>query len=235
MKARTRLLVLVTVIGLASYVAFVRMGPYPVPDHGNPPGVPPESRYAAYYRQFVGGRLLDIYAGFYPNMVYSGRAVRDWGHGILWNPLHNCGQPFYAMVHSALLYPPKVLTLLLDPQQALHVLPFIHLILAGLFAYLFCRELGAGAMASLSGAVVFELGNATMENIGAHPHVAGSFVWMPAAMLFCERTLRAPSVKNVAGLALVLAFDLLAGFPQTTVYIYQLIGLRLAWELASRP
>ncbi len=60
MRGRPRLLVLGIVIGLAAYVTFVRMGPYPVPEGGNPPGIAPDSLFAAHYRQFVGGRLLDI-------------------------------------------------------------------------------------------------------------------------------------------------------------------------------
>src|SRR5262249_21680402 len=52
--------------------------------------------------------------------------------------------------------------------------------------------------------------------------------------LFCERALRAPKASNVFGLAIALALAVLAGFPQTVFYAYQLVALRVVWELASR-
>src|SRR5262249_61194316 len=96
------------------------------------------------------------------------------------------------------------------------------------------RELGAGRTAALCGALTFELGNATMETAVWQPHASGSYAWLPAAMLFCERALRSPTAPNTIGLALALALALLAGFPQTVFYTCLLIGLRVVWELPIR-
>ena len=58
-------------------------------------------------------------------------------------------------------------------------------------------------------------------------------MWLPAALLFCERALRSPSVTNAAGLAVVLALVWLAGFPQLALFAYEFIALRVAWEVVS--
>ena len=231
---RLLLAVVIVVVAAALYVVLWRMGEYPVQQEVTPPGVPAESRFAAYHRQFIGGRILDIYGYYYPSMLYAARSIRDGGRGLFWNPLQNCGQPFFAMIHAGLLYPAQLLSLPLGVDVGLRLIPFFNLVVAGFFTYLLCRELGAGTIASLCGAVAFELGNTMMETVGLVPPVSGSYVWLPAAMLFCERMLKAPSLSSVAGLALVLAIDLVAGFPQMTLYIYQLVVLRTAWECATR-
>src|SRR5256885_15671907 len=55
----------------------------------------------------------DVYVEYYPNLRYALARVRDGGRGLLWNPLQNCGQPFFAMADVGLLYPANVLFLLL--------------------------------------------------------------------------------------------------------------------------
>ena len=69
------------------------------------------------------GRLAhDIYAHFYPNMLYAVRSIRDGGQGVFWNPLQNCGQPFFGISSTGLLYPPYVLFLVLEADHALRTL-----------------------------------------------------------------------------------------------------------------
>src|SRR5262245_7662165 len=193
----------------------------------------PRSRLELHAIMFRVGRLADTYAAFYPTMAYGVRSLRDGGRGLLWNPFQSCGQPFLARFASAQLYPPYALSLLVGGPLALWLIPFFHLLVAGLSTYLLCRELGVGRAAALCGAVAFQLGNATMETAVWQPHASGSFVWLPAAMLFCERALRRPTAPNAIGLAAALGLALLAGYPQVVFYTYLLVAARLAWHLAS--
>jgi len=174
----------------------------------------------------------DVYAYFYPNMLYARDSVRDGGRGLFWNPFQNCGQPFFAP--SGLLYPPHLLFLVLGGDRALRVSLFLDLVVAGAFAYGLCRELGAGTLAALCGALAFQLGNATVALTAWAPFMIAPYVWIPAAMLFCERTIRAPSPRQGIALAVVLAVALLPGWPQTVFFAYQLVGLRVLWELVTR-
>ena len=152
----------------------------------------------------------------------------------MWNPFQNCGQPFFAISVTGLLYPPNVFFLLLGLDGGLKAVLFVNLIVGGWFAYLLCRELGVGYLAALGGAVAFELGNATIATAAWSPMHSGPYVWLPAVTLFCERILRTPTVRRCVGLGVALTLALLPGFPQTVLFAYQLVALRLLWELVSR-
>src|SRR5205823_4527442 len=64
---------------------------------------------------------------------------------------------------------------------------------------------------------------------------AAPLAWMPLVLFCCERLLRAPDLRRAAALAVVLAITLLPGMPQTVFFTYQLLALRILFELVSRP
>ena len=137
---------------------------------------------------------FDIYWYYLPNMLYAAERVRDGGSGLLWNPFQNCGQPFLGISSTGFLYPANVLFLILPPLQALRAVTVFNFTVAGLGMYALARELGAGRAAALCGALAFQLGSATIDLSTWGPQMSGPYVWMPVALLFCERLLRAPSL-----------------------------------------
>lgn len=192
--------------------------------------------YVLLYRLGEGGRGLpawDIYAHYYPNMLYALRAMQDGGRGILWNPLQNCGQPFLANIEAGLLYPANAFFLVFDPDTALRAVLFVDLLVAGVSAFALCRVLGLGVIASLGGALAFELGNGMMFVTVWAPQGAGPFAWFPAAMLFAELIVQRPTVRRGIGLGVALSLALLPGFPQTVLFIYQMVALRVLWALLT--
>ena len=73
----------------------------------------------------------------------------------LWNPYTFAGAPFWADVQSAVFYPPSLLTLLLSAPWgfsllALEVEAVSHFWLAGVFMYLFIREITHNRRSSCS-------------------------------------------------------------------------------------
>jgi hypothetical protein len=177
---------------------------------------------------------FDVYMHYYPNMEYAARQLLDGGRGLLWNPYQSCGEPFFGISSTGLLYPPYWLFLLLDPQHAHWAVTLINLTIAGVGAFALGRTLGVSRGAALCGAIAFELGNATLDVNTWSPMVGSPYVWLPAALCCCERILRGPSLRMSAALAIVLAFALLPGFPQIVLFAYQLIALRVGWEFATR-
>jgi len=185
---------------------------------------------ASYSRGFPG---FDVYAYTYPNFLYA-RDALEHGYGLLWNDFQNCGQPFFAIISTALLNPVNALSFLLDTSLAIDVKLFVNLAIGGIGAYLLCREFGLGPIAALCGAMAFVFGggNAAIARSGSFEH--GVYVWLPTAAYLCERILRRPTTGAGIGLGVVLTLQLLGGFPQIVVFTYQWIALRVVFELVSR-
>ena len=175
----------------------------------------------------------DIYAAYYPNVVYALRSLRE-GHGIFWNRLQNCGQPFLPATVVGPFYPLNLAFLIPAVDRAIATITFIHLGLAGIGTYLLAREIGIGSSGALCAAIAFELGAQLISIAGWCPVTPlGAFIWLPFALLCCERALRRPTLRIGLWLGIVLTLSVLAAYPQATLFIYQVVALRLGWEIVS--
>jgi hypothetical protein len=175
---------------------------------------------------------FDTYAYFVPNARYAADSLAQ-GHGLLWNRFQNCGEPFFAISPTGLLYPPQALALALDTHLALRALFFLHLVIAGIGMYALCRALAVTRAAALCGALAFEFGANTLWTAYWSPSILAVYAWMPVALALTERLLRRPSLPGTLLLGVVLTLQLLVGYPQVLLFTYQLIALRLAWEAAT--
>jgi hypothetical protein len=177
----------------------------------------------------------DIYAYFYPKMLYAAASLAaGWG-GLLWNPFQNCGEPFFALSQTGLLYPPHWLFALVEPDIALRAVIVVNQMIAGVATYLLARDLGARPAAALSGMLVLQLGTTLpVFSTLATPHL-GAYAWLPVVLLAGERLLAAPGAWRATQLAAALAFQLLPGSPQIVFLTVQLLVLRLLWELVTVP
>lgn len=191
----------------------------------------------------IGGRSsettwvsYDLYASFLPDAIYFRQAV-ERGYGLLWNRLQNCGQPFLAVPHVAVLYPLNALFLVFDVNTAVLLVLTLHLAIGGVGASLLARQLGTDPIAALCAGIAFELGGISLALAALLPTVVlGPYVWIPWALLATERALSTGALSAGLQLALALALALLAGHPQMAFYTYQLIALRVVWELlTARP
>jgi hypothetical protein len=180
---------------------------------------------------------LDVYIYYLPNKLHAVHSVWQGGRGLLWNPYQSCGEPFFANPAMGLLYPPHLLFLVLEPNAAVHAVLILNMVIGGVGMLLLTRELGLGWVAALGGAVVFELGDPMAQLTGWSPMQNGPWAWVPWALLLCERLLKEPTRRRVVALAVVLALELLPGWVLITALTYQLIALRVAWELltGARP
>jgi hypothetical protein len=104
----------------------------------------------------------DPYWADYPNIIYAIRALRE-GHGLLWNRLQNCGQPFLASTLVGLYYPLHALAVVLGPERGMVAIAVLHFAIAGVGTYALCRTLGLERAAAFCGAVTFELGGAAVH------------------------------------------------------------------------
>jgi hypothetical protein len=182
-----------------------------------------------------GTPAFDTYIYYLPIKLHAVSSLWDGGRGLLWNPYQSFGEPFFANPAMGLLYPPHLLFLVLEPNAAVHAVLIINMVIGATGMFFLVRELGLSWVAALGGALVFELGSPMTELTNWSAMHSGPWGWLPWALLLCERLLKAPTRRRVVALAVVLALELLPGWVLITALTYQLVILRVGWELITGP
>src|SRR5262249_37410533 len=153
----------------------------------------------------------DLTAYFFPKWVHGTAAVLS-GRIPLWNPLELCGLPFLATAQVAALYPVKILVFaLFPPADAIEVNTVVHLILAGTFEYAYARWLGMRPAAALVAGLTWAF-SAPMLRI-SHPNQLMCLSWIPLIVLAYERALVRRTVGATATVGVVVAMQIMAGYP----------------------
>lgn len=180
----------------------------------------------------------DGMAEFFPWRLFAARSFAE-GRIPLWDPHVLSGTPFLANSQSAPLYPLHLL-LYLPPEageaQTVAVrmgwLAFLHLSLAGSFAYLLARELGARPLAAVVGGAAFQLSGFAVAWLELPSFISVS-CWLPLAMLCLSRALRSRSWRWGAGGGLSVGMMLLAGHLQIAFYGLLALGFLWVWETVA--
>jgi hypothetical protein len=185
----------------------------------------------------------DFSSQYYPLQAFSARELAA-GRLPGWDPYLNAGQPGLADIQTGFYYPPNLL-----PNLVLAVLgwPYslelmsaqvvFHFMLASLFTYLFVRQLAlrAGArrpaarFAAAIAALSFTYGGYLTSFPVQQLTILETAVWLPLVLFFLDRAAHANRPwPALLACALALACGLLAGHPQTSLY---LVYMTLAYGL----
>ena len=177
----------------------------------------------------------DFTSQYYPLQLFAARELAE-GRLPAWDPYLNAGQPGLADIQTGFFYP---LNLLPNLVLALFGLSFsvgllqaqvvLHFSLASLFTYLLVRHLArragarvaaarfAGAVAALTFSYAGYLTSFPVQQLT----ILETAIWLPLVLLFLDRAShhsRPLPQLILAGLALACA--LLAGHPQTSMYLF---------------
>lgn len=149
----------------------------------------------------------------------------------LWDSHILCGTPLLANLHSAVFYPPTWLAAVLPTHAFWTVAVFLHLFMAGCFAYDWMRTF-AGRAGALAGAWVFMLAaHPVLHAASGHAAYLFAYPWLAAVLGRLERLLAGPSPGRVSLLAATLAMTILCGAPQYTFFALLAIAARLGVHL----
>ncbi len=150
---------------------------------------------------------------------YFGFNQLSHGNLALWNPHVFCGVPFFGGLQSALLYPPNFLYMVLPLALATNVSIVLHILLAGLFMFLWGWHRGLKPQACFVSAVLLMFCGAFFMHVYAgHLSNLCAMAWVPLIFLsidgiFDKRTLN----WAILGVAAV-SMHILAGHPQYVFY-----------------
>ncbi|MFN0072776.1 MAG: YfhO family protein [Chloroflexota bacterium] len=190
-------------------------------------------------------QLHMILVGYDLVQSYNWESVNRWalqkGQLPFWNPFIFAGFPALADIQTHVLYPPAVLLRWLPIPAFYTILLAGHLAIAGLGTYALCRVVGAARLPSIIGALGFMLGGVFAPRVDAgHVSLISVWSWFPVGLCLAVAVGRGRSWWPVAGLGVVLALQLLAGHPQSTLYTFSATALSVlvsafgAWRQACR-
>ena len=172
----------------------------------------------------------DTQTYFYP---YRHEATLALTHGRLplWNSYLFLGAPFMANIQAAVFYPLNVLYLLLPTEYALNASVVLHVAMAAIFTYAFCRvALGLGRLPALVAGAAFAFSGFMGAQAG-HVNQISAAAWLPCLLLCLDRAIARRSVRWVAIGAFVVALQFLAGHTQESYMNLVTAGLFALFRL----
>ncbi len=131
--------------------------------------------------------VTDAIWQFYPMATY---AKESWQTGIpFWDPYVLSGAPAFARgeMFSNPLF--NLSSVFLSVARGISWSAVIDLLIAGVFTYLYLRQIGASHFGSLVGSLTFEF-NGYLIGWLSFPNIIGSMVWLPMVFFGVERALK---------------------------------------------
>jgi hypothetical protein len=160
--------------------------------------------------------LSDQVYMYFPWKVFTAASFAQ-GFLPLWNPFSNGGQPFVGNAQSAIFSPFSLVGYLLPLHTSYVVTAILRLAVAGLFTFLFAREIGLGRHAALLAAIAFTFSGPMVVWLG-YP-LSPVVVWLPAMLLTIERALRMRSGLYAIVCGVTIGAQFLGGHPETSFHV----------------
>jgi len=155
--------------------------------------------------------LSDATILFQPWLIYAAAEIGQ-GRIPLWNPHVFAGSPFFANPQSALLFPLTWIALLLPLAPALTLIAIAKMASAGIAMYAFLRVRALHPLAALMGATSFMFSGLLV--VWLQWSYASTLIFFPLLFAAVEWLRTRDGHRPTAILALVVAFDAFAGYPQ---------------------
>jgi hypothetical protein len=173
----------------------------------------------------VGPDSDQIWTGV-PFRWFGASEWRRTGDIPLWNPYMFGGLPFVGAMHGDIFYPTAWLRLVVPVDLALNLGFAIHLVLAGVFTYLFLRAMGCSWTAAVTGGLAYQLSGIVASLV--HPGHDGKLyvsALMPLILLSLVVAIRQARPHGFALLALAVGLGIISPHIQMMQYTLILAGL----------
>lgn len=181
--------------------------------------------------QVLSSQYTDGRSEFYPNQSFGFGALSE-GIIPLWNPYVFSGMPYFATIKNGIFYPLNFLYLILPVGSAINWTIALHMLLSGVTMYYLLKHYGTGRFgATIAGIVYTYSAPHIMHIYPGHPNLLATTAWMPLAFLFLDRLIRGEGVKYGFWLSIIIALELLAGYPQHLLYILLALSFYLLFSL----
>lgn len=150
----------------------------------------------------------------------------------LWNPYTFSGQPLLANFQSSVFYPLNFFYFLTDPRNAWILLITLQPFLGGIFMYLSARSFKLAPIPSAFAATAFIFSSyfiTWMEN----GNITNSYIWLPLSIWAINNYFEKQRFRYLVAAVLSLSMSILAGHPQTAIYIFMAVGIYWLYKVFS--
>lgn len=179
---------------------------------------------AAYWPVFSSGRLpggdmSDTVAQGYPFFQYTAQRLSG-GELPLWNPYILCGTPFYESFSAPVFYPLRGLPMLIfGPSATIRFLFPVHMLLAGLFAWLLLKAMKVSRWGALVGSAAYAMGAwANTLFYAGHGSKVICWAWFPLILYAALKFTGTRKPRYVGLGALAVGMQGLSSHPQMMLY-----------------
>lgn len=165
-----------------------------------------------FYDILMGNYLFierDLAVFFIPPKFFWAESIKN-GEFPLWNPYNLFGQPFFATLQPAILYPPNIMFLIFPFSIAFNWSIILHIFFGGVFIYALLRDMDANEWASFIGGLTFMFGGYLLSVHNLLSTLV-SVIWVPIIILFFKRAIKGNGAKNAVLTGVFLAVSFLGG------------------------
>ena len=189
-----------------------------------------------FHREFVigGGKLLGMDSivlsyfarSFYTNFIHAFHSFP------LWDPLLYGGMPFVDGMHGDIFYPPSLAMFFLNAERMWGWKIILHVFLAGVFCYLWLREIGLTRGSAMLGGLIFMLGPDLISLVfpGGDGKLFVSAL-TPLGFLLTERAIRLGRARDYAAFALGIALVMFTSHMQAAYFLVWGVTLYFLFRL----
>lgn len=140
------------------------------------------------------------------------------GNFPLWNHYTFSGQPLAANFQSSVYYPLNIFYFFTDSRNAWILLITIQPFLAGLFMYLAIKSFKLSNISALFGSIAFMFSSYLITWL-ENGNVSQSYLWLPLTVYAINKFFDKFKIRYLLILTISFALSILAGHPQTVIYI----------------
>ena len=176
--------------------------------------------YPALAGRFLVNPHSDQYIAGYAFREFGAATLRATGHFPLWNPYLFGGLPYIAAMHGDIFYPTFLLRMIMPTDAAMTWGFIIHIFLAGLFTYVFLRDLGYSFVGALVGGLAYMMSGQIASSVSPG-HDGKLFVsaLFPLALMVLRRGIREGKDWSWGAFALIVGLTVISPHPQLLQYM----------------
>ncbi len=158
-------------------------------------------------------------------------AFEAWrlGEPPFWNPFHFAGMPLLAAIQAGAFFPGNLPFGLLPPGAAMNLTVLLAYLVAGCATFAYARAIALPPVAAALTALVF-MGSGYMVAHLEHLTMLQAAGLIPALFWAVERFFQRARARYALLFALLLALQLLAGYPQTTLVSGLMLAPYVLWR-----